>query len=260
MDSLNVTVCELSDERDAFEKDWRHLVSHCKHHKSDLVVLPEMIFSSWFVESPSVDLSVWDKVVEQQQNSLSLLADFYPSTVVGSIATTRAGRRLNESFLWNQEYQPLRSKYFFPEEESYYERTWFHQGDGEFELSSYGDAKFGIALCTELWAVPKIQEYGRKGADMIICPRATMSATADRWIVGGQASAIVAGAYSISSNRSGRNGLFGGQGWIIDPDGKILGLTSKEEPFVTRSINIERARSAKHTYPRDVFFQHALSN
>lgn len=256
MDSLNVTVCELSDDRTAFEKDWKDLVAHCRQHKSDLVVLPEMIFSSWFVQSPNVDLAVWDRVVGEQQSCLPLLDELTPAAIIGSVAKVRREERVNESFLWDKEYQPLRCKYFFPEEEGYYERSWFHAGDKEFSLSSHGRLKFGIALCTELWAMPQIQEYGRKGAHMIICPRATMAVTAHKWLVAGKASAITSGAYSVSSNRAGasRSGLFGGQGWIIDPEGEVLGITSQDEPFVTRTISIERTERAKHTYPREVFF------
>jgi len=259
--SLNVTVCELSDDRTVFEKDWKNLVSHCRQHKSDLIVLPEMIFSSWFFESPTVDYVKWNEMVEQQQKCLTLLAELAPAAVVGSVAKMRRRERVNESFLWNQEYQALRSKYFFPEEEGYYERTWFQAGDKEFALASHGSVKFGVALCTELWAMPQIQEYGRNGAHMIICPRATMAATGDKWLVAGKASAIISGAYSISSNRAGagKSGLFGGQGWIIDPDGEVLALTSGEEPFITRTISIERTERAKHTYPREVFFQPDVS-
>ena len=46
---------------------------------------------------------------------------------------------------------------------------------------------------------------------------------------------------------------FGGEGWVIDPDGKVLGVTSEAEPFLTVDIELEDAVRAKGTYPRDVF-------
>ena len=64
----------------------------------------------------------------------------------------------------------------------------------------------------------------------------------------------MAGAFCISSNRSGGgSGIqWGGSGWIIDPDGEVLGLTSSEEPFLTLDLDLEEAESAKETYPRYV--------
>jgi hypothetical protein len=40
-------------------------------------------------------------------------------------------------------------------------------------------------------------------------------------------------AYSVSSNRSGD---FGGQAWIISPEGNVLGLSSAAEPFLSMEI------------------------
>jgi N-carbamoylputrescine amidase len=45
---------------------------------------------------------------------------------------------------------------------------------------------------------------------------------------------------------------FGGQGWIIDPDGDVLAVTSDAERFATRDLDLARAKEAKTTYPRYV--------
>jgi N-carbamoylputrescine amidase len=89
---------------------------------------------------------------------------------------------------------------------------------------------------------------------IIVTPRATGDASIENWLVGGRATAISSGAYSLSSNRSGpsKDGevKFGGTGWVIDPDGKVLGITSSQEPFVTIDIDLTAAEEAKLTYPR----------
>ena len=43
---------------------------------------------------------------------------------------------------------------------------------------------------------------------------------------------------------------FGGLGWIVGPEGEVLGVTSQERPFVTVEIDPGLAEQAKHTYPR----------
>lgn len=42
----------------------------------------------------------------------------------------------------------------------------------------------------------------------------------------------------------------GGLGWVIDPEGHVLGVTSPKEPFLTVEIDLDLADEAKQTYPR----------
>jgi N-carbamoylputrescine amidase len=46
---------------------------------------------------------------------------------------------------------------------------------------------------------------------------------------------------------------WGGSGWIIEPeDGRLLGVTSPKQPFLTLDIDLSLAQTAKYTYPRYV--------
>ena len=40
---------------------------------------------------------------------------------------------------------------------------------------------------------------------------------------------------------------------VINPDGEVLGLTSRREPFVTVEIDLNEVALAKQTYPRYIF-------
>jgi len=98
--------------------------------------------------------------------------------------------------------------------------------------------------------------YGKQGVHMILTPRATSVTSLERWLVAGRAAAITSGAFALSSNHVSTEKdevQLGGQGWIIAPDGEVLGLTSKDESFVTREIQLGVAEAAKETYPRYVF-------
>jgi predicted amidohydrolase len=81
-------------------------------------------------------------------------------------------------------------------------------------------------------------------------PRATGSESIDKWIAAGRTGAVIAGAFAVSSNRFSFERNFGGAGWIIAPDGEILGLTNEREPFVTVDCALAIANHAKSTYPR----------
>lgn len=43
---------------------------------------------------------------------------------------------------------------------------------------------------------------------------------------------------------------FGGRGWIINPDGKVLATTDEKSSFVTIEIDLKEAETAKTEYPR----------
>jgi N-carbamoylputrescine amidase len=123
-------------------------------------------------------------------------------------------------------------------------------------VAKAGASTVGFLICTELWSFETAREYGKAGAHLVASPRASVLATRDKWLVAGRAAALVGGVFSVSSNRRGvsQGGIrFGGEGWVIDPDGKVLGVTSEAEPFLTVDIELEDAVRAKGTYPRDVF-------
>jgi N-carbamoylputrescine amidase len=106
-----------------------------------------------------------------------------------------------------------------------------------------------------MWMLDVSRQYGLRGADIIAVPRVTPASSRERWLVGGRAAAIVSGAFCVSSNRSGvsvAGDAFGGQGWIIDPEGDVLAVTSDAEPFATHELNLARSAEAKTTYPRYV--------
>jgi N-carbamoylputrescine amidase len=112
-----------------------------------------------------------------------------------------------------------------------------------------------MQICTEMWMLDVSRQYGLRGADIVAVPRATPTTSRERWLVGGRTAAIVSGAFCISSNRSGVSTAqdpFAGVGWIIDPDGEVLGVTLDSDPFVTCDLDLRRAAEAKATYPRYV--------
>jgi len=78
--------------------------------------------------------------------------------------------------------------------------------------------------------------------------------TNDKWLAGGRTAAFVSGAFCLSSNHAGHAGHIelGGAGWICDPDGAVLALTSPDQPFVTLDLDLRLAKAAKSTYPRYV--------
>jgi N-carbamoylputrescine amidase len=75
----------------------------------------------------------------------------------------------------------------------------------------------------------------------------------------GVVAAVRSGAFSLSSNRVDPTGGCGGGGWIIDPAGEVLAVTSAAEPFATRELDLSQAAAAKDSYPRYVFTESSVA-
>lgn len=250
------TVCQLRDDDSSLEADWGLLVRHVAAEGSDLVLLPEMPFCSWFAASPVYDETTWRRALAAHDDWMDRLAELAPAAVISTRPTDRNGVRRNEAYLWRQGAPVafVHEKRFLPDENHYWEAAWYGAGDGDFRPFRCGEVLLGAQICTEIWRNDQSRLYGASGVHVIAVPRASPASSRERWLVAGRMAAITAGAYCLSSNAGGWCGSleFGGQGWVIDPDGEILALTSEDRPFATVSIDPSLSDRAKHTYPRYV--------
>lgn len=264
---MRVTVCQLDNDPAVLETDWAALAGHVRRAASDLVVLPEMPFYGWLAAAQPLDeadrAARWGQAIAAHDAWLPRLAELSAPIVIGTRPALVEGRPVNEGFVWTAHremptgvMQAGHEKVYLPQEPGYWEESWYERGEGGFEaleVSLPDDAlTVGFAICSELWFFGAARAYMEQGAEMIVTPRCTGLPSVEKWLNGGIAAAVVAGAYALSSNRAGmQEGMvFGGQGWIIDPDGEVIATTSTDQPFVTAEIDLGRARVAKSTYPR----------
>lgn len=251
---MRTTVTQLPDDREQFADAWADLVAHTTEHQSDLVLLPELPFAGWLFEAQTKDASSWQQSVDDHLGWLKRLPELNVDCVLGTLPTADLK---NSGFIWqagNGVAKPVHNKAFLPNEETCWEANWYPPASEEFQVGHYGQVGIGYLICTELWYADYARSYGMQGAHIIAVPRGTEKASVEKWIVGGRAAAISSGAYCISANRSGMSAYgthFGGAGWLIDPDGEVLAITSNETPFVTFDIDLKRAEQAKLTYPRN---------
>ncbi len=250
MRPLTVTVCETRGER--LDEDWPALVEHVRDAGSDLVLLPEMGLAPWFARERAFDPSRWRAAVDAHAAHVAeRLGELGDVVALGTLPVEREGRRLNEAFVHDATgLRGAHLKYHLPDEADFWEASWYERGDGRFALAQAGAASVGFLICTELWFTHHARTYGEAGAHVIAVPRCTPSESLDKWLAGGRTAAVVAGAYAISSNHGDER--FGGQGWVVDPEGDVLAITSRGEPFATATIDLDAAEAAKSTYPRYV--------
>lgn len=249
---MRVTVTQFSDATPEIE--WTRLVDYAAEHTPDLILLGEMPFDQWLPATDRVDRDAWNESVLKHYEFFGRLRDLAGAAVAASRPVGDSTPH-NESFLWSQDqghWGPHR-KYYLPNEPGFWEASWYQRpAEKSFVAAPLGEAKCGFMICTEMWFTDHARSYARQGVDLLLIPRATEARTGAKWLAGGRAAAVMAGAFCLSSNRQGlSNGvMFGGDGWIIDPEGNVLATTTDQDPFVTLEIDLAASRAAKKSYPR----------
>lgn len=258
---MKVTVCQLRNDPNGLEADWHDLLAHVQQQKSELVLLPEMPFSPWpFWEVPFT-ANKWHQAVAAHEAWTIRMSEMAPAAVVATRPLNVGQHRYNQAFSWDpkQGQRELHIKAYLPDETGFWEASWYERGGGRFRPATIGALQVGVLICTELWFMQHARDYGQAGIHLLLTPRATEQATTDKWLAGGRAAAVIAGAYGLSSNlvndrlaSSAEGTSLGGRGWVVDPEGRVLAETSPAEPFVTVEIDPAVAEAAKTTYPRYV--------
>jgi len=253
---MKVTVCQWDSRPEQLEVQLQKLILHCAAHGSELLVLPEMPFDDWLAGSQDLDVARWLASMQLHLDWIERLSRNLKLPLLASRPVLdELGVRRNRAFCWMPQEGLMdgHDKLHLPDEEGYWESRWYQAGSLPLKLYDLGVCRAGVLICSELWFFEHARHYGQQQAHLLCLSRATSSVDTENWIAAGKSAAIVAGAYCLSSNQSRPAGVLpdmGGAGWVIDPDGSLLALTSATEPFVTVAIDLAYADSAKATYPR----------
>lgn len=252
---MRVTVCELPHEPRALASAWDALCEHTARHQSQLVLLPECAMVEPFWEAERFDVHRWTAAEHQSAQWLERWSELGAERVVGTRPVSVGVRRFNRGYIWSARdgSVSLRSKVFLPDDPGGWEARWFDAGDTCFPVYRSGGVRYGLNICTELWALETYAAYASLDVQLVLSPRATALATIPKWISVGTVAAVRSGAFSLSSNRVDDTGAYGGAGWIISPAGEILAQTTANAPFATVDIDLEASAAAREGYPCSVF-------
>ena len=255
---MKVTVCQLDNRARERRAMLDALGEHIAAEQSQLLLLPEMCFAEWLAAEREADRGRWLAAVKSHADHILELAALGAEAVIATRPiVTDAGSFRNQAYLWTPEprIRAIHEKYYLPDEAGYWEASWYDRGALEFALVETQALRIGVQICTEMWFFEWARHFAREGADLLCVPRATPHASVNKWLAGGRAAAVCAGAYCLSSNLwtpPGGKVDCGGLGWIISPEGDVLATTSEDEPFASCEIDTDFARHSKSTYPRYV--------
>ena len=253
---MKVTVCQIDCRPDHLNEALEGLAAHVAKEASDFLLVPEMCFSEWLAADPVPDASQWQKAVASHETHIAGLSSLNAKAVMGTRPIILPhGSRRNEAFVWTEETgaAPVHQKYYLPDEEGYYEHTWYERGPGTFDIARALGMRIGVQICTEMWFFEWARHYAASRADLLCVPRATPHGSTRKWLAGGQTAAVCSGAYCLSSNLWAPEGYkvnCGGLGWGGGPEGKRLGGNSPEAPYATLGIGLAFSPARKTTHPR----------
>lgn len=257
MTTFRVAACEAPAEMVAGDAQWEALVRRVRRITPDVFLLNEMPFGRWIAGGPARDHRVLIESHRAHELGMSRLGDLGAPVVIGTRAVMHDGRSVNQGFVWTADrgLQVVHTKQFFPDEEGYYEARWFERGDLKFRVVDVRGLRVAFLICTDVWFLEWARHYGKRGAHLIVVPRATPGPSLEQWKTGIAAAALVSGCYVASSNRAGRDAggqVFGGRGWIFDPDARLLAGTNTQRAVAVATIDTAIADAARRAYPRYV--------
>jgi N-carbamoylputrescine amidase len=184
---------------------------------------------------------------------------------VGSRAVNENGKRVNEAFVWTREGGVVscpHTKQHIPQSDGFYEQTWTEQGQKQFEVTEVAGLRIGFMICTDIMFPEHAREYGRQGANLIVCPRATPPQAVELFRSGMHMAANVSGCYVATSNRGismeqlvdPKGGAqFEGRASIINPTAALVAQTNPLDPIVVAEVDTDMAAWKQQFFPCDLW-------
>jgi N-carbamoylputrescine amidase len=216
----------------------------------DLLITSEMPFGYWIAEARDFESAAAMRLCESQELGTAWLQSLASPFVLTSRACRGTERLRNQAIVLRPgTIEKSHDKRYMPQEHRWFEESWFERGSSPPRIFDAGGIRLGILLCTEAMFPEEARTLGLLGADLIAVPRASGDST--KWDAALAMAAVSAGAYVVSVNRDG--GCFAGGAQAFSPNGDRLMALSDGCNFPTFELAMEVARSAKASYPRDVF-------
>lgn len=252
---MKLSVCQLPTGLTLDDPAWTDFVSRVDQARVDLAVLNEMPFGRWIANERKYESELATASVKAHDAALAALRQL-PVAVLSSRPIRGRSKLCNEAFLLaDGVYTPVHHKHYFPQEEGFFEETWYAPERPGFDVVEYRGLRIGVLLCTELMFTEWARHYRRQGAHVIVCPRAS-GPSMRHWNAAARMAAIISGCYVLSSNRVSHGTpstqAFGGRGFAYSPAGELLHETSVPSPLVTIDIDMRLIAEAQRGYPCNV--------
>jgi predicted amidohydrolase len=249
---MRVSIIQGRDGLTPESSDWGDFERAIRAAEPDLLLMNEMPFGHWLAQDDKYDPLLANASLAVHRHGLSALRRLGVRMVLSSQPVETKNCLANEAFaLVNGVYLFGHQKHYFPNEDGYYEKTWFQTEITGFDVIDIANIRCGFLICTELFFNEWARHYRRLGASLIAVPRAS-GMSYERWRIAATMAALVSGCYVVTSNRAGKslNGQqFGGRGFAVAPDGTLIAETSEDTPISTFELDEEWSARQRTMYP-----------
>ncbi len=229
------------------------LLGEARALDATLAILPELPLNPWSPatrESKDEDAEAPDGA---RQRALAESAAEAGISLLGGVIVKDpdTGLRHNTAVLYDargQESGRYR-KVHLPEEEGYWETSHYVPGGEPPQVMTGPGITVGVQICSDINRPQGAQLLRSQGAEVILVPRATPSATYRRWRLVLRANAVMADAYLLSVNRPRPefDVDIGGPSLAVAPDGDVL--YEGTDPVAVVELESRRAVAAVAEYP-----------
>jgi predicted amidohydrolase len=220
---------------------------------AELVVLPELPLNAWSPATPNVRESDAEPPDGPRAQTLRHAARDAGVAVLGGVIERDpgTGRRRNTALLVDGRGDIVASyrKLHLPDEDGFHETNHYEPGDLPPDVIRTFAMPLGIQICSDTNRPLGTYRLAALGAEAILIPRATESATFDRWRLVFQANALVSSSYVVSVNRpAAEQGVpLGGPSIVVSPSGDVLLETTNPVAVVTLDHDV--VATARRKYP-----------
>jgi N-carbamoylputrescine amidase len=250
--SLRVAFVEWPEALTTDDSQWSLLRYSVVAAHPDILVTNELPFGPWLAESAAFSEHQAALSVGAHEKGLAGLADLGVPAVISSRPVWNGKRLANEAFVLEKgTVRPLHRKQYFPNEPGWFETEWYARESSGFCVAEILGIKVGVLLCTEAMFNEYARTYGKQEASLIVIPRAS-GVDIKSWKIAGAMTALVSGAYVVSSNRVGRaqgGTRFGGGGFAFAPRGRLFTTTTRANSLQILDFDPRMCRFAQRAYP-----------
>jgi N-carbamoylputrescine amidase len=228
-------------------------LEEARHLGAELAVLPELPLNHWSPASPEPREDDAEPPEGPRQERMATAARKAGVALLGGaiVRSRDSGHRHNTAILFDYsgEISATYRKIHLPDEDGFWETRHYEAGSTPPTVIDGLSLSLGVQICSDIQRPQGALLLAASGAEVILAPRCTPSASYPRWRKVMEAVAMTAAVYVLSVNRPAPefDVPIGGPSVAIAPDGEILLET--DDPVALITLDRRRVAEARQEYP-----------
>jgi predicted amidohydrolase len=230
----------------------RARLAECRDRGAGLALLPEIPLNPWSPATKQARADDAEPPGGPRHQALARAAREAGLGVVGgAIVLDATGRRFNTALVFDAKGELVASyrKCHLPEEPGFWETSHYEPGDAPPRPIDAFGLPFALQICSDANRPELSHAAAAAGAEAILVPRATESATWERWRLVFRASALTSCAWVLSVNRPApEQGVpLGGPSVAVAPDASVA--AEGTDPIIIATLARDAVKRARLDYP-----------